>query len=1436
MTINSRRLPFRALLAALLAGTALHAAAQSAPSGPTDIYQSPLIVASPNSVKANVLFIIDDSGSMSFDFMPDHISGDGSPDPKLCRSSGATPTNSGNFSNTCCINGDNNSACYGGTAPFGTKRGQPPFHTAGFNGMAYDPTTYYRPPVKADGTSWPSQTRTATTGWTLVKNDAYNIQNTSSIDLTTQFPDTEWCTDATLTDCLRNDNYILPGSVNGKSYTVYNPTTASGSGSVATGAPDNASTATSTFGPYYYSIVPAEYCTGPDLRDCQAGAGTGYTYAAPVRWCKTDADARATSPGIAACQATRNSTFSYARFPTKFFTAGSAAVAEVPSRVTFTITTNPSCNVSVTAVTVGGVNLLAAATTASNSRNTVGTNIAAQINARTAALPAGSATRYTATTTNSGRTVTITAPAGVNTTATVSFTRTPTTCTLPLDNASPAFGGYSPAVAAVPGAYAGRFQRVDIIPSRTTYPKAAGRQDCVATAGSCSYDEEMTNFANWWTYYHTRMQSMKSSASAAFGAIGNERRVGYMSINNNTGTDFLNLNTFETTHKSNWFTKLVAARPNNSTPLRTALSNAGKLYAGKFNGSTLNGVKVVDPMQYSCQKNFTILSTDGFWNEANNPTRPDGTDIGDQDSGLKAPMKDGNSTSNTLADVAAYYANTDLRTGTTGSSACTSGSGTNADVCGNNSSAAGTDEAQVMKTFTLGLGASGFMQFSQSYLTDLSGDYASVLNGVAPNPGSGVCSWQTSGTCTWPIPVNNTLTTIDDLWHAAVNGGGTYFSASNPTTLYTGLSNAISSLGAQAGTSAAATTSNPNLTAGEDQIFLSNFQTSEWTGELKSQRLNLGTGLIETAVDWSARDLLETNNSRKIYMFSSGASNKLKNFDWASMTSSEQANFTQSYITASGRALSQFCPTGPYCLSSADQAAAAGNSLVNFLRGDRSLEGPQNDPTKYYRQRAYLLGDIVSSEAIFVGKSGDNYTDTDYDKLQAKAATRTRAVYVGANDGMLHAFNAETGVEMWAYVPKAVLPNLYKLADKQYATQHQYYVDSSPVVQDVYVGGQWITMLVAGLGAGGRSYFALDVTDPTAPKAMWEFTDNNLGLTFGKPEIGKLTNGTWVVVFGSGYNNISPGDGVGRLFVLDASNGSVIRTISTGVGNTTTPSGLAHVRGWVDYSDVDNTIQRVYGGDNNGNLWRFDINNNVGAAGYDAQRIATLKDKTGASQPITSRPELGDVNGIPMVFVGTGRYLGQSDLTDASPQSIYGIKDNLNAVDIGDPRLAANAFVEQTLTLGSCPASSSYCSTGQAVRTNGTPKPVNLATNGGWFVDLPQTRERVNTDPQLALGTLVVTSNVIEPSNVCKVGGSSWANFLDYRTGAAVSSAKGLTSISLGNGIATRGALYQLGSGEIKSTFRLTDPSGPKNETISLPEDPQSGATRRLSWRDLQQQ
>ena len=1419
--------PLLPLLVAAAMATVSHAAT-------TDIAQVPLVTSAPNAVLPNLMFVLDDSGSMDWDYIPDWV------DSRLCRSAGATATYSGAFSANCVDN-----------------QGEAPYRSSKFNSIYYNPAITYLPPLYADGTAWPSQTAANTSNWTSVRNDAYQIQSTASTNLVTGFPDVEYCTDSNYTDCLRNGNYVLPGTVNGKNYTTRHMVTASGNGSIAVGAPDAPTTETRSFGPHYYVINASEFCDAPNLRNCQATQTDVFKHPAPLRWCTSNAEATAATPTAGACQGLRNNTYTQARFPTKYYTPGKAKVPEVPAqpaRTVFDVTlngcrTNPTVrDMALSAVTVNGVNLLGGTATAlQTTSNNMATAIRNGINANTGT------TGYSADggSPTAGNRVRIFAPVSAGAvTYTVSFARTAGSnaqCTMSVGPTSPpVFGGYvplQPEVPGTPGGYPGSFSRVDIIPTLTSYPRASTRSDC-AGASSCTYDEEMTNFANWFTYYRTRMQMMKSSASLAFGNLSNQYRVSYISINNNTGKDFINFDKFELTHKENWFSKLTKAQPNNATPLRGALSRVGRLYGGRLNDTTLNGSKVVDPMQYSCQQNFTLLSTDGYWNETATPRQLDGsTAIGDVDSTFPRPLLDGTASSNTLADVAAYYYETDLRTGTAATGLCASATG--GDLCKDNVPVGSVDVAthQHMTTFTLGLGVSGYMLFDEKYRSATSGDYFDVANGTAANPANGVCSWQTSGSCNWPVPVNNSQPNIDDLWHAAVNGRGTYFSAADPATLYTGLGRALAAINERRGAAAAATTSNPNISSGDNYVFISRFFSGQedWSGELNGQQIDVDTGeVLSSSTDWSANDKLATNTSRSIYLFDSGATNKLKAFSWSSLSSGEQAYFLAPHIKTPGRALSQFCSFGTTCLSAADQTAAEGSLLVEYLRGDRSKEGTLSDTSKFFRERMSvreekkpavpaLLGDIVNSEAMYVKAPLYNYADAGYSafKLANEKDKRRGMVYVGANDGMLHAFDAKTGDEVWAYIPTMVIPKLYRLADKEYGKDHQFYVDGSPVSGDIYDGSAWKTILVGGLGAGGRGYFALDITDPNSPKALWEFTDNNLGLTLGKPEITKLKDGTWVAIFASGYNNVSPGDGRGRLFVVNAATGALIRSIDTGVGSIGTPSGLSQIRAWVDRTDVNNTTRFVYGGDNLGNVWRFDVNGDVGASGYDAQLLATLRDKDGNPQPLTARPELGLVNGKAVVYVGTGRYLGVTDLSDKKTQTIYAIKDELGSTGWGDPRTAGN-FVKQTMTDGLCPKDATVCAKSQTVRL-GSSNAVDFATNGGWYIDLPILSERANTDPQLALGTLVFTTNVIEPE-ACTVGGTSYINFFDYRTGGPVTSSTGVVSALLGNAVATRPTIVRLPTGKVISLTRLSDD---RTVVSPIPVGTTPGTTRRISWREL---
>ncbi|PKO92913.1 MAG: hypothetical protein CVU16_06085 [Betaproteobacteria bacterium HGW-Betaproteobacteria-10] len=892
-------------------------------------------------------------------------------------------------------------------------------------------------------------------------------------------------------------------------------------------------------------------------------------------------------------------------------------------------------------------------------------------------------------------------------------------------------------------------------------------------------------------------------------------------------------------------------------------------------------------------------------------------------------VNDGSGTSNTLADVSAYYYKTDLRTPTLGNcvGAVVPPAATGSDLCSladpmNNvpTTPGDPNNAQHMTTFTLGLGASGYMKYSDTYVTDTIGDFPTVkgvspfapANGIAADPANGICSWQAGGHCNWPFPSSNEQTTIDDLWHAGINGRGAYFSATDPVSLANSITSALAGVAAAGGAAAAPSLSTPSLTPADSYLFSSTYTTSDWTGEVVRFLLNPFTGLISPVADWAAQAKLDANVSRAIYVFdSSVATTKLKAFTGANYGAN--AYFASPHISTAPSGLTQFlCASVDTCLSPADQTNAAGVNLVNYLRGERTNEGTLTDNTKFYRQRQHVLGDMVNAQLVYVRKPGNGYADPGYSDFVTAQSARQAVVYAGANDGMLHAFAAKgtsttetaveaaaeanaksfldpgdaalladaatkttaantavaadtiIGQELWAYIPSIVMPDLYKLADKKYKDKHRYYVDATPVVGDICVSdcnlssAVWKTILVGGLGRGGRGYYALDITDPVNPKALWEFTNANLGYSYGNPQIVKLANGSWVVLLASGYNNIpnadaATGDGVGRLFVLDAASGtqvSGIPVISTGAGDASSPSGLAKISAQVVNPVTDNTVVAVYGGDLLGNLWRFDVNDTIGAAGYDAQSLATLKDGAGNAQPITTKPEIGLIQGQIVVFVGTGRYLDGSDAADDSPQSLYAIKDPRTPLTSpgvpvfanpgGSPRASGTStagFVGQVQTEEVCSsATPTICAAGEVIRTS-TNNPVNFLSDNGWYVDLVGISERANTDPALGLGLLAFNTNA--PSLLaCDVGGKSYSYFLNYLTGGPIDAPgigidgnpNTIVGLLLANQLASAPTLVMTKSGKLVIVSGL---SGGGFKVTQPPLGFQDGTTRRTSWREL---
>ena len=403
---------------------------------------------------------------------------------------------------------------------------------------------------------------------------------------------------------------------------------------------------------------------------------------------------------------------------------------------------------------------------------------------------------------------------------------------------------------------------------------------------------------------------------------------------------------------------------------------------------------------------------------------------------------------------------------------------------------------------------------------------------------------------------------------------------------------------------------------------------------------------------------------------------------------------------------------------------------------------------------------------------------------------------------------------------------MYKLADATYETNHRFFVDGPITVGDAYDGTAWKTILVGGLGRGGRGFYALDVTDPAVPKALWEFgtaQDPDIGYSYGNAIITKrASDGKWVVIFASGYNNnLGPGDSKGRLYVVDAFTGAIEQEIITDT-TVTDPdvSGIAKINSWVDNTLLDNTTQYVYGGDLGGSLWRFDL-----AGGGSSQKLGRTSATVG-DQPITVRPELGrvrDGNGTyhRVVYFGTGRYLGYADVSPTSPsiskvQALYGVKDT--GGDLGVLTDAGAKLVQQTLSTAATP------------RTIPNPLPVDWAAKNGWYMNLP-VKERINIDLRLQLGTLVALSN--EPSDdYCTPVGSSWLYAVNYETGAPVLSPTDKSvGFPVGNSLATGVTLIRLSTNKVVAVVTLSDTTV---KAMPVPVPPASGTSiRRVGWREI---
>jgi type IV pilus assembly protein PilY1 len=814
---------------------------------------------------------------------------------------------------------------------------------------------------------------------------------------------------------------------------------------------------------------------------------------------------------------------------------------------------------------------------------------------------------------------------------------------------------------------------------------------------------EKVNFATWYSYYRTRIKSAKGGASEAFSGLGNKVRVGYRSLhpdNNSSISPNMNIpvgsgdgrfvddNTVSPaiSNRSTWYNRLFAAYASNGTPLQSVLDDAGQYFQSSSSSGPYGPESGSD--QLSCRQNFTILTTDGYWNGgtagSGNVDNTAGSLIkGPTSTSYQyspvSPYKDANSS--TLADVAMKYWVTDLRT--------ENYMGNTTSPNNNNVPTSDADPAfwQHMVTFTISIG----LKTTQGW---------SSIDDVTANP-----TWNDPD---GNPPGNDQPANIDDLLHAAVNGHGQFVAASSPAVFTEGLNRALATITQRTSSFSNVTTNSTSLNTGA-QVFSASYVSGVWTGGVKAQSVSrTGVG----ALSWTAT--IPAVSTRRIFT--------------ANGTVGQAGTSGATFPTSSQVSALDNSGVGPanYEVSGSDNAA--------YIKGDATKE-ERNGVSNLRNRPTTVLGDIVNSSPAYVpgGSAGDGST----------AGT----VYVGANDGMLHAFNAANGQELFAYVPNILdFSGLKQLSRGDY--DHKFFVDGPIVVSPrTLTTGQ--NVLVGALGRGGKGLYALDVSAPASfgtTSFMWERKDtplNNMGNVVGAPILAQVRNGSPVpaVVLGNGPNSTND---KAVLVVMNLSDGSVIREVAT---DNTTGNGLFAPLGV--YAADGKTLIYAYAGDMKGNIWKFDLRSTTPSA-WSATKIFHAEKTSGSPQPITGglASAIDTATNKRWIFFGTGRFMTNDDANDKTTyaQSMYGFIDD------------GGSYTRSNLTARNITVSGDY--------RYFEDKASLPSTSKGWYVDLPGKGERIVQDVQID-NNYMVSASMIPEGDACDASGSGYLNAIDAFTGTS---------------------------------------------------------------------
>lgn len=682
------------------------------------------------------------------------------------------------------------------------------------------------------------------------------------------------------------------------------------------------------------------------------------------------------------------------------------------------------------------------------------------------------------------------------------------------------------------------------------------------------------------------------------------------------------------------------------------------------------------------------------------------------------------------------------------------------------------------------------------------------------------------------------LQTTGILNDTAAVGGGSFYFAGDSQALADSFNNVMASIASKVSSSSSVAANSTNLNTGT-YIYQALFDTSDWTGSFQALPISATDGSVGSAV-WNAATLLIPTPASATASATAAAARNIMTYNPTTATGAtfSCANLSSYQKTALGISS---------CSGSTDQ----GVWRLNWLRGDVTHE--QTNPLRpatnsdtlrstsntvaIYRNRTHLdrntgavvapdpwvLGDIINSNAVYVSNESYNFdklpnTVTEggtYKAFVTSNATRRPMVYVGANDGMLHGFDAtvsttSSGKEILAYVPNEAYDGFMNLSSPSYS--HQYFVDGSPTVKDAYYNSAWHTVLLGSTGAGGQAIFVLDITNPdsfTGSSVLWEVSNtvsplssdlttdttalrgfaNNMGYTLPQASIGKMHDGSWAAIVANGYSSTN---NLAVLYIINIQTGHIIAAIDTKAGSTAAPNGLSTP--FAADTDGDQVVDAIYAGDLLGNMWKFDVSSSVasnwkiayGTASAPAPLVAACTNTSSCStttQPITSKPQVGlpgkTQNSGVMVYFGTGKYFEDTDVTTMQTQSLYGIWDNGATV-------SRSQLQQQSIVLNLA-LDSTQSSANVRVTTNNT---VDYSTKKGWYMDLLEPSattsigERIISMPLLRNGRIIFASLTPVPASgtaMCSAGsdGTSWLMEFSAVTGSRLADTAGGTPFDL---------------------------------------------------------